>query len=568
MTPPDITEKRWVLPPPLPPEADRALAAFPPVLRQLLYNRGYSTDAAARTFLKAAWDAPADPFLLKGMEAAVARIRRALEKRERIAIYGDYDVDGVTATALLVQVFRTLGADVRPYIPNRFDEGYGINAEALDALKAEGVSLVISVDCGIRSLEESAHARRIGLDLIITDHHHPGDELPDALAVINPKQANDPYPEKYLAGVGIAWKLAAALQTVFPRAGLHPEALLDLVALGTVADLAPLTGENRHLVRRGLRQIMTTTRQGLYSLAQVAGVNLQKITATHIGFMLGPRLNAAGRIDEALAAYELLVTTNFMEAGRLAQQLDVQNRIRQKLTEEIQQAAEEMVLGDSEEIPPLLFAVHPDFNQGVVGLAASRLVERYYRPAVVGRQEGELTVCSCRSIPEFHITEALDACADLLVRHGGHAAAAGFTVENRNLPALRERLLALAAAQLADADLRPSLRADMEIPLSALTPQLLEHLRYLEPTGYGNPGAVFVTRDVQVAFARPVGQDGRHLKLKLTDGRLTFDAIAFRQGHWSSDLPARVDVLYTFETNEWNGEVRLQLNVRDIKPTV
>ncbi len=563
---PSPMEKRWLIPPPLPPQADEALRAFPPVLRQLLYNRGYSDDASARTYLKAAYEADTDPLGMKDMAAAVERLAHAVQRGERIIVYGDYDVDGVTATALLVEALRALGADVRPYIPSRFDEGYGLNMEALTALHEDGAGVVVSVDCGIRSLEEAAHARRLGLHLIITDHHHPGETLPEALAVINPKRPDDDYPEKYLAGVGIAWKLAAALKKRFPQAPFYPQSLLDLVALGTVADLAPLTGENRRLVRRGLREIMKTTRQGLYSLAQVAGVNLQKITAMHIGFMLGPRLNAAGRVDQALAAYELLTTKDFMEAGRLAQKLDVQNRVRQKLTREVQEAAESLALQDEATVPPLLFAVHPDFNQGVVGLAASRLVEKYYRPAVVGRQEGEVTVCSCRSIPEFHITEALDACAHLLLRHGGHAAAAGFTVENRHLDALRACLLRQAEEKLATADLRPLLRADMEIPLRSLTPELLSHLRYLEPTGYGNPGPVFVTRGVKVRHARTVGSEGRHLKLKLTDGQVTFDAIAFRQGHWFGQLPDFLDVLYVFEANEWNGRVSLQLNIRDLRP--
>ena len=559
-------QKRWIIPPALPPAADAALQVFPPILRQLLYNRGYADEAGARNYLNAVYEAESDPFALQGMAAAVQRIQRAVAKGESIAIYGDYDVDGVTSTALLKTVFDALGVEALAYIPSRFDEGYGLNNEALDYLHEQGVGLVISVDCGIRSLDEAAHARSIGLDLIITDHHHPGDALPEALAVVNPKQAGDTYPEKYLAGVGIAWKLATALKQAYPQADFRTEDLLDLVALGTVADLAPLTGENRHLVRRGLRQMMKTSRQGLYSLAQVAGVNLQKITAMHIGFMLGPRLNAAGRIDEALAAYELLVTQDFMRAGLLAQKLDVQNRTRQQLTREIQAAAEDLALTD-EDLPPLLFAVHPDFNQGVVGLAASRLVEKYYRPAVVGHQEDEVTVCSCRSIPEFHITRALDECADLLVRHGGHAAAAGFTVRNEHLPALQERLLAIAARELDGAELRPSLHADMEVSLSDMRPQVLDYLRYLEPTGYGNPGAAFVARGVKVAYARQVGREGAHLKLKLTDGHITFDAIAFRLGHLYADLPKNVDILFTFETNEWNGRVTLQLNIKDIAPS-
>ena len=375
--------KRWLIPPVITLEADTALVKFPPVLRQVLFNRGYATDAQARAFLKAETDFNTDPYQMTGMRAAVERIRFALEHKEPIAIYGDYDVDGVTSTALLVDVLKALGADARGYIPNRFDEGYGLNNEALSQLKDEGVKLVITVDCGIRSPDEALHARTIGLDLIITDHHHPSEGLlPPALAVINSKQPGDVYPDKDLAGVGIAYKLAEALVQKLETPNFRLESLLDLVALGTVADLAPLVGENRFLVRRGLRQMRETTRQGLFSLAAVAELNLPKVNATDIGFRLGPRLNAAGRLDEALAAYELLTTRDVFKAGQLSQQLDVQNRERQRITREMQAQAEELALADESDAF-LLFAAHKDFNAGVVGLAASRLTDTYYRPAVV-----------------------------------------------------------------------------------------------------------------------------------------------------------------------------------------
>jgi len=558
--------KRWLVQPALSPQADENLAAFPPILRQMLFNRGYATDAQARAFLKAEPDFNPDPFQLTGMQAAVERILRALEGREPIAIYGDYDVDGVTATALMVQTLQALGGDARGYIPNRFDEGYGLNPEALDHLKADGVRLVISVDCGIRSPDEARHARAIGLDLIISDHHHPGDELPPAFAVINPKQHGDAYPDKDLAGVGVAYKLAEALFQRLHPAGFELDSLLDLVALGTVADLAPLVGENRILVRRGLKQIRSTKRQGLFSLANVAELNLGKIDAGNIGFMLGPRLNAAGRLESALAAFELLTTTDFMRAGQLAQQLDVQNRQRQILTRSTQEQAEALVMSEGPEAF-LLFAVHPDFNPGVVGLAASRLSETHYRPAVVAAKNSLETRGSCRSIPEFHITEALDQCADLLVRHGGHAAAAGFTVRNENLPELITRLKAIAAAQLGGRDLRPTLAADVEVALSELKSELLKHLEYFEPTGYGNPEATFVSRNVKVKASRTVGAEGRHLKLTLEDGGgIAYDAIGFRMGSLQPELPPRLDVLYTFEANEYNGRTSLQLNLKDVKP--
>jgi len=556
---------RWVIAPPLSRQASQNLAAFPAVLQQILFNRGYATEADARAYLRA--EAPFDtsPFQMKGMGAAVERILTAIKNHEPIVVYGDYDVDGVTAAALLVEALTSLGATARVYIPNRFDEGYGLNNEALHQLATEGVRLVISVDCGIRSPEEARYARTLGLDLIITDHHEPAGELPAALAVINPKQEGDPYPEKYLAGVGIAYKITQALFEQLQPSGVQLESFLDLVALGTVADLAPLTGENRALVRRGLRQMAQTRRQGLFSLANVAGVSLTAVNATHIGFMLGPRLNAAGRLESALDAYHLLTATDVFEAGRLAQKLDVQNRERQALTRKIQAEAEAIARAEDANAP-ILFAVHPEFNSGVVGLAAARLVETYYRPAIVGQQGEEFTRCSCRSIPEFHITEALDQCADLLVRHGGHAAAAGFTVRNENLEALKNRLKLIARQKFADLDLRPTLSADMELPLAELRPELLKHLAYLQPTGYGNPESVFVTRNLAIKSARAVGAEASHLKLTLTDGRLTYDAIGFRLGHLATQLPPRVDILYTFESNEYNGRSSLQLNIKDIKP--
>jgi single-stranded-DNA-specific exonuclease len=559
--------KRWLIPPVRTPKADTALQAFPPVLRQILFNRGYATDPEARAFLKAEPNFNTDPFQMTGMQAAVERIRFALENHEPIAIYGDYDVDGVTSTALLVDTLHALDGDVRGYIPNRFDEGYGLNNEALSQLKEEGVKLVISVDCGIRSPDEALHARTIGLDLIITDHHHPSEgPLPPAFAVINPKQPEDIYPDKDLAGVGIAYKLAEALVSDQQSAdSLQLNSLLDLVALGTVADLAPLVGENRFLVRRGLRQMRETTRQGLFSLSAVADLNLAKVTATDIGFRLGPRLNAAGRLDEALAAYELLTTTNVFKAGQLAQQLDVQNRERQRITREMQAQAETLALADETDAF-LLFAAHESFNAGVVGLAASRLTETYYRPSIVAHIDTDTTRGSCRSIPEFHITDALDQCADILVRHGGHAAAAGFTVENDKLDELVSRLKFIARQKLSAQDLRPTLTADAEIPLTEVRPALLDALKYLEPTGYGNPDAIFVSRQVRVKHARTVGADGKHLKMYLEDEQgISHDAIGFRLGHLQPELPEYVDIMFTYEINEYNGRVNYQLNLKDVK---
>ena len=558
--------KRWQIEPRITPEAEEALKAFPPIVRQLLFNRGYASDDAARKFLKASTAFDTSPWQLKGMEKVIDRLETAILNQEPVVIYGDYDVDGVTATVLLVQVLKSMGAIVHEYIPNRFDEGYGLNTDALDIIKTEGSKIVITVDCGIRSLDEIEYGKNLELDLIISDHHHPGKELPQAFAIINPKQAGDLYPDKDLAGVGVAFKIAEALLERLPDNGFKKDDLLDLVALGTVADLAPLVGENRSLVRRGLRQLRQTQRQGIFSLAAVAGLDLSNINAGNIGFGLGPRLNAAGRLESALAAFNLLSTADVHEAGQLAQKLEIQNNDRQEVTRSMQAQAEKMVLGENPDAF-LLFAVDPDFNPGVVGLAASRLSEMYYRPAIVASKGEDTTRGSCRSIPEFHITEALDKCANLLIRYGGHAAAAGFTVENSKLPELKQRLTSFAEQQLIGKELYPSLSADVKISLSELNAKLLEQLAWFEPTGYGNPEPVFVSEGVRVSSSRVVGRDGKHLKLSVTDGYSHFDAIAFRLGNLQSSLPTHVDLLFTFELNEFNGRKNLQLKVRDIRPS-
>lgn len=565
-------DKHWNISPRISPEADSALAAFPPLLRQVLFNRGFADDPSARAYLRGEPNSNTDPFQMTDMPIAIDRIRAAIQNKEPIAIYGDYDVDGVTATALLVETLKKLGAEVRGYIPNRFDEGYGLNNNALDELKAGGVTLVITVDCGIRSPAEAAHAQSLGLDLIISDHHHPDDEnLPKAFAVINPKRHGDLYPDKDLAGVGIAYKIAEALLSDDKSSTINAQilnSLLDLVALGTVADLAPLVGENRVLVKKGLRQMSQTSRQGLFSLAAVAEVNLRKVNAGNIGFMLGPRLNAAGRLKEALASFELLTTNDVFQAGELAQQLDMQNRERQRITRDMQTRAEEMVINEDPNAY-LFFAAHEDFNSGVVGLAASRLTEKYYRPAIVASKGEEETRGSCRSIPEFHITDALDQCADLLVRHGGHAAAAGFTVKNENIPEFVSRLKAIAAEKLSGTELKPTITADAEVSLSDMRPEVYEKgLKYLEPTGYGNREASFVARNVKVKSSRIIGSDGKHLKMSLEDEKgIAHDAIGFRLGEWHKTMPARVDVLFTFEPNEYNGRVTYQLNLKDLRAT-
>ncbi|OGN89369.1 MAG: single-stranded-DNA-specific exonuclease RecJ [Chloroflexi bacterium RBG_13_48_10] len=559
-----VITKRWEVASAPPPEAIQELSGYPPILQQILYNRGYHTHEQARIYLEAQTPPGCEPVNLLNLPKAVDRISHAIKKHEKIVVYGDYDADGVTATALLGTALKSLGAEVREYIPNRFDEGYGLNLEALHLLTEEGTNLIISVDCGIRSWEEADYVNNVGIDLIITDHHTPLDTLPNAFAVINPKQSGDLYPEKNLAGVGLAYKLVEALALSGQYPNLVSHDYLDLVALGTVADMVPLTGENRSLVRSGLEYIRQPIRQGMMALIGVSGLNPSRINSTDIGFTLAPRINASGRLESALASLSLLTSLDPMMAGQLAQWLEIQNRERQRITREILAKAEKQIIID-DQVPLLLFAADPEYNSGVVGLAASRLTEQYYRPSIIASIGEVYTRASCRSIPEFHITYALDQCKDLLEHHGGHAAAAGFTVRNDLLPTLIERLRDIANKQLKDLDLRQKIFAEMDVPLSELKPDLLKYLNWLQPTGMGNPAPIFMSSGLRVTRQKAIGADSSHLKLAVTDGKITYDAIAFRQGHWIAQLPPRIDLMFTFELNEFNGQVNLQLNVKDIR---
>jgi single-stranded-DNA-specific exonuclease len=566
-------KKRWVIHEHIPADIDQALSGYPPFFRQVLYARGIHDPALALEYLEGHMaDGAEDPFQLMDMKDVVKRLEWAITRRERITVYGDYDVDGVTATALLTQVLEALGAKVEAYIPDRFEEGYGLNIEALESLASRGVQVVVTVDCGIRSPAEAVRAEALGIDLIISDHHHPGSEIPDAYAVICPKREGDGYPYKELSGVGLAYKIAQALIPSFPGKEINADNWLDLVALGTVADMAPLTGENRLIVRRGLDQMRATglkNRPGLLSLANVAGVKLEKISAGDIAFILAPRLNAAGRLYNSIDSLDLLMCSSREDAGRLAQQLDNHNRERQDLTRKMQEEAIRAMQGMENE--NIIFAFQESFNAGIVGLVAARLVDSYYRPAVVGHIDGDYIRASCRSIPEFHITRALDQCQDLLVRHGGHALAAGFTVHRDNLAPLMDRLSAIARDELSSIVLCASLRADQEIPLEKLQPAMIHtFLRYLDslqPTGQSNPEAVFVSRSLDVVSARTVGGDKQHLRLTVRAGNVSYDGIAFRQGYRMDEMRGKVDLLYSVELNEFNGRTNLQLNVRDFKAT-
>ncbi len=567
--------KRWVVKEQITSEVGEKLAAYPAFFRQILFARGITTAEQAQAYLDCSPTTSTDPFNMKGMREAVSCLLDAIDQEIPTVVYGDYDVDGVTATALMTLVLRQFGAQVRPYIPNRFDEGYGLNVEALKTLAEEGIKLIVTVDCGIRSPVEAKLAEALGIKMVISDHHHPAEELPSACAVICPKQDGCEYAEKDLSGVGLAYKIAQALVIARPNAGVCAEDYLDLVALGTVADVVPLVGENRVLVRQGLERMrarMFYERPGLQALANVARINSRNVTATDVAFMLGPRLNASGRLETAETSLHLLMTMDRNEAGRLAQELDDQNRHRQDLTRKTQDAAtmKAQSSGLGAEAQDILFAFDETFNPGVVGLAASRLVETYYRPAVVGVFENGMARASCRSIPEFHITEALDACRHLMERHGGHALAAGFTIKRENLDELMRCLREAARDKLAGQDLRPVLRADAEIRLEELRQQnFLSYLDMLQPTGQGNAEALFITRGVKVVDVRFMGAEKQHAKLKVEvpGNRGVLDVVAFRQAEKAAGIKRGdyIDVMYHYERNEFNGITTSQMNARDFR---
>jgi single-stranded-DNA-specific exonuclease len=557
--------KRWVIPSETPPEIEAVLDQYPRPIRQILYNRGFRNIESCQAFLQADYSVKkSDPFILDQMDKAVDRILFSINHQLPIAIYGDYDVDGVTATALLVQVLHQLGALVIPYIPNRFDEGYGLNKDALKSLSDAGVDLVITVDCGIRSVIEAEYAKEIGLTLIISDHHYPRGVIPSVFAVICPKKENDVYESKDLAGVGLAYKIAQALIIQSKSLFLQPERWLDLVALGSVADMVPLIEENRALVRQGIQRLQSLPSNGLRALSEIGKVDINKISSNTIGFSFGPRLNAAGRIESAKKALQLLMTENMDTARILAAELNAQNLERQSLTRQTQQRAHEIVGFTGKEL--IFFVIDESFNQGILGLAASKLTEEFYRPAMVGTKRSNGSIrASCRSIPEFDITRALDECADLLAQHGGHKAAAGFTIFTENLEKFRVRMMEIAQRELGEKDLAPTLIADSQVVLSELKPEILEYLDQFEPTGMGNPVPLFYSKNVIVKNKKVVGKESTHLSLVLTDGKITYDAIGFGLGDRAEKMPDRIDILFCFERNYFQAQERIQLRIVDLK---
>ena len=558
-----MSHSRWNLLPPIPDKHLINTSGFSQLIAQLLYNRGLSEPSQLESFIAADERLSGDPFLLPDMHQAVARIYQALLSAESIAIYGDFDTDGITATALLVQGLSMLNCKATPYIPHRLTEGYGLKTAALDNLYQQGISLVITVDCGITALSEVKRAQRKGLDIIITDHHTPQDIVPPASAVINPKLPESRYPFSELAGVGVALKL---LQALFQGIGQEERLnkLIDLVALGTVADMMPLLGENRYLVKQGLKLLSASPRLGIGEIITQSGLDIDSLDASSISWSIAPRLNAAGRLEHAMSSYKLLMTDSATEAHELAVWLEQTNAERQRLTTKALAKAREQVLAQG--ISPLLIASDRDYPAGICGLVASRLSEEFYRPAIVIRSGEQTSSGSCRSIPEFNIILALRECSSLFSHFGGHSQAAGFSLPTRNLPRLHQALLQMATTQLDGVDLRPKLDIDTEVRLSDLIGDTFPIIQRLAPFGQGNPVPTFLSHRVEVVDYRTMGTNGEHLKLKLKQGNTLWDGVGFRLSDYMPATPPPLDIVYNLEVDRWGGEERLRLNILDFTP--
>ncbi|NLT94783.1 MAG: single-stranded-DNA-specific exonuclease RecJ [Clostridia bacterium] len=538
-------------------------------LAMLLINRGYSDINAARQFLEPSLVNLVSPFKLTNMAEAIEKIRTALKEKKPIVIYGDYDVDGITGTALLTEVFTSLGVDVRYYIPDRMEEGYGLNCEAISSLARQGAQLIITVDCGISSKAEVELGKKLGLDFIITDHHQPPEELPDCL-IINPHLEKEPVPWRDLAGVGVAFKVAQALLETFLPRNYEKEMVkyLDLAALGTVADIVPLVGENRIIVKFGLEQIALGKRIGLKALCERAGIDCKNITSSSVGYILAPRLNACGRIGDATLGVRLLLTDNEKEAQEIAQCLNQENQNRQNIESKIIDEAVNMLRDFDFDKNKVIVLKGEDWHQGVIGIVASRLVDKYYRPVIILTKQNDIYKGSGRSIPGFHLHQALTKCEDLLEAFGGHSQAAGLSLKEDKIEPFIERINSIAWEVISEEQLFPTLDVDGEINLAEINFKVLEEISKLEPFGHANPEPLLVYRRSKIKEWKEVGSKGGHLKIKVLAGNTLWDAIGFNMAGYQELAAAEepLDLAFVLDKNQWNGKTTLQLVLKDLKP--
>src|SRR5262245_36129812 len=542
-----------------------------PIVAKLLCQRGITDPEEAAKFLSPSLDQLNDPLALADMRVAVDRIMRAIANKERIAIHGDYDVDGITSTVILRRALELLGADVVHFIPERLKDGYGLQPAAIERLHADGVALIVSVDCGIRGAEAARRARELGVDLIITDHHEPDAELPPALAVINPKRHDCSYPDKYLAGVGVALKLVHALCRRADRQAWMP-GFIKVAAIGTLADVVPLVGENRVIAKLGLGLLTRGPHKiGLRSLLDVSGLTGKTIDSYHISFLLAPRVNAAGRMSTPDIATRLLLAADEAmaeEVRRLAMTLDGENLKRQEEEAEILAAAKKIVQTDPDIGARSVLVVGGEgWHRGVIGIVASKLVDAFHRPAIVLSVEGGVAHGSCRSISKFDMLGALERCAHLFIRFGGHKQAAGLALEASRIKELRLAVNAVADEVLSPDDLMPRLRIDADLTFRGITGDVAYGVASLAPFGAGNPRPVFAARRVEIIDGPRMLKE-RHLKMALKqDGRI-FRAIAWRAAErhdYLTEHKAALDVAFSLDQNQYNGETFVELNLADVR---
>ena len=569
LRPPDPT---WTRPSP----SDERLVAelatglrLPPILCRVLATRGLQSVDEAKRFLRPRLDELHAPSSLADGPRAAERVARALSSGERIFVHGDYDVDGICATALLTRWLRSLGGDVVPFVPHRLRDGYDFSRAGLDAALAAGAGLVITADCGTMAHETVRQAREAGLDVVVTDHHTVGDRLPDATAVVNPQREDCRYPDKGLCGAGVAYKFCELVGAAVGAASSDLAEYLDLVALATVADLVPLTGENRVLVTYGLRRMAQTRVVGVVALVEAAGLTADEVTAGRVGFVVAPRINAAGRVGESADALALLLTEDASSARRLAEGLEATNRSRQEEDRRTLDEALELLEGsyDSERDYGVVLASE-GWHPGVIGIVASRVVERIHRPVVMVALDGASGRGSARSIAGFHLHEALTECSAHLGRFGGHAQAAGMDLDRDAVPAFRDAFNAVARRRLTAEQLRPVLRPDVELSLDQVDLDLVHWMTYLGPHGIGNPGPLFLARGVTLSGARTVGEG--HLKVRLGAGPARLAAIGFglAERHPPESLADEPhDVLFRLERNEWRGVATPQARLADLRPS-
>jgi len=541
---------------------------LPNIIIKILMNRGLTDEDEIKRFIDPKMENLSDPFLLKDMDKAVERIVEALRLNEKILVYGDYDVDGVTASALMFLVLNKLGAQVLYYLPNRLVEGYGLSEDGINEAERLGATLIVSVDTGVTANDEVIYARERGIDVVVTDHHEPGERLPDAAAIVNPKCDKLTDAGHELAGVGVAFKVAQALYRRLNQNEEELEEHLDLVALGTSADIVPLINENRILTKFGIKQIVRTTKPGLKKLVFVSGLMGKEISTGQVVFILAPRINAIGRLGNAVKAVKLLTTRDENAAGEIARFLDEENRRRKAIDEKtLNEALDLMEKTVDLEKDKAIVLSSTGWHQGVIGIVASRLVERYYLPTVLISIEDGIGKGSARSIPAFHIYEALRGCGDVLLRFGGHKYAAGLSIEDKNVEEFRDRFKKIAAEQLNPDDLTPKLRIDAEVDLDDVDMDFVNTIEMFAPFGPQNMRPVFLTRNLNIV-GQPYIVGRNHLKMRVRKGEKEFDVIGFGFGDHANTLAMRgvdVDMAYVVEVNTYYEQARIQLRVKDLR---